>query len=340
MTAFWQGQRVLVTGGTGLIGSWLVKDLLAAGAEVAVLVKDAEPHSELLRSGDSRRVMVVNGALEDYWTLEAALNRHEIQTVFHLGAQTIVGVANRSPLSTFEANIRGTYNLLEACRMHRTLVSRVIVASSDKAYGVHEQLPYTEDAPLQGRYPYDVSKTCTDLLAQSYWHAYRLPVAIARCGNVYGGGDLNWSRIVPGTVRSLLRGEQPVLRSDGTFRRDYIYVKDVSRAYMTLAERLEAPGVLGAAFNFSPGQPVTVLEIVAALQRVMARGDLRPVILNAASNEIPHQFLSSERAQSLLGWMPVYELEAGLHETVAWYREFLGASAGESAPPQSMVAVR
>jgi CDP-glucose 4,6-dehydratase len=324
MVAFWRGRCVLVTGGSGFIGSWLIKDLLASGAEVTVLVKDLEPQSEISLSGDVKRVRVINGFLEDYWTVEATVSRYEIDTVFHLGAQTIVGVANRSPLTTFETNIRGTYNLLEACRTHRTLVSRVIVASSDKAYGEHEHLPYTEQFALKGRAPYDVSKSCADLLAQSYWHAYRLPVAIARCGNVYGGGDLNWSRIVPGTIRSLLRGERPIIRSDGTPKRDYVYVKDIARGLMKLAENVGTSGVTGSAFNFSLGVPVTVLEIVQMIQRITSREGLSPVVLNSAENEIQHQYLSSRRAKEILGWEAVFDLQQGLQETATWYRACLG----------------
>ena len=222
MSGFWQNRRVFVTGATGIVGSWLVKDLLAAGAYVVALVRDADPQSEFFRSGDFQSVAIVNGALEDFATLERAINEHEIDTVFHLGAQTIVGTAHRSPVPTFEANIRGSYFLLEACRLHQDRVRRVVIASSDKAYGDQPNLPYTEDTPLQGQHPYDVSKSCTDLIAQTYYHTYRLPVAIARCGNVYGGGDLNWSRIVPGTVRSLLQGMPPLIRSDGRYVRDYL----------------------------------------------------------------------------------------------------------------------
>ena len=291
---------------------------------MAVLVKDREPQSEINRSGDIERVTVIDGFLENFWTLEAAISRYEIDTIFHLGAQTIVGVANRSPLTTFETNIRGTYNLLEACRTHRDLVSRIIVASSDKAYGDHEHLPYTEEFSLKGRAPYDVSKSCADLLAQSYWHAYRLPIVIARCGNVYGGGDLNWSRIVPGTIRSLLRGERPIIRSDGTPKRDYVYVKDVARAYIRLAENVGTAAVTGAAFNFSLGVAMTVLEMVEIIQRITMREDLLPVVLNSAENEIQDQYLSSRRAKEVLGWEAVFDLQQGLQETLTWYRACLG----------------
>ncbi len=230
-----EGRRVLVTGATGMVGSWLVKELLAQGAVVVALVLDLDPQSELVRSGDIDRCSVVNGALQDFATLERAINLHETDSVFHLGAQTIVEVAHRYPLATWEANVRGTYNLLEACRTHAGLVERIVVASSDKAYGEAEVLPYTEESPLAACHPYEVSKAAGDLIALSYHQTYGLPVAIARCGNIFGGGDLNWSRIVPGTIRSLLREERPVLRSDGTFRRDYVYVKDAAQAYVGLA---------------------------------------------------------------------------------------------------------
>ncbi len=320
---FWRGRRVLVTGATGIVGSWLVKDLLARQAQVVALIRDADPQSELYRSSAISRVFVVNGRLEDFWSLERALNEQEIDTVFHLGAQPLVGVARRFPLQTFEANIRGTYNLLEACRVHRQLVKNIVVASSDKAYGEHRDLPYTEEMPLVGRYPYDVSKSCTDLLAFSYYHTYDLPIAVARCGNIYGGGDLNWSRIVPDTIRSLLRGEQPQIRSDGTFVRDYIYVKDVTRAYLLLAEGLASPQVKGEAFNFSPEQGITVLELVEKIRQLMGCLHLEPKVLNIARGEIRSQFLAAAKAQHMLGWRAQFSLEEGLQETIAWYRDFL-----------------
>ena len=306
-----------------MIGSWLVKDLLSLGAYVVVLVRDPNPQSELYRSGDIQRVSVVNGRLEDFWTLERAINEHEVDTIFHLGAQTIVGIAHRFPLPTFEANIRGTYNLLEACRLHKDMVQRVVIASSDKAYGEQPNLPYTEDMPLNGRHPYEVSKSCADLIAQCYYHTYGLPVTIARCGNVYGGGDLNWSRIVPGTIRSFLRGERPIIRSDGTYVRDYIYVKDVVRAYMRLAECLDDNRVRGEAFNFSTETPLTVLELVQIIQRLMNCEHIEPQILDCAKGEIRAQYLSAAKARSILGWEPQFNIEQGLLETIEWYRVFL-----------------
>lgn len=323
---FWNGRSVFVTGATGIVGSWLVKELLSRHAHVIALIHDQDPNSELIRSGDLDRISIVSGALEDFWTLERAINRHEPDTVFHLAAQPIVDVAHRFPLQTFEANIRGSYNLLEVCRIHQQLVKRLVIASSDKAYGGHLNLPYTEDMQLQGRHPYEVSKSCTDLLAQCYSHTYQLPVGIVRCGNIYGGGDLNWSRIVPSAIRSILRGERPILRSDGTFLRDYIYVKDAVGAYMCLAENLERDDVRGEAFNFSPEVPVSVLELVQHIAGVMNREDITPDIRNTARGEIPSQYLDAGKAQRILNWKLQYSMDEGLRETVDWYKNFLAAA--------------
>lgn len=319
----WRHRRVLVTGATGMVGSWLVKELLERDARVVGLVRDADPRSELYRSGDIDRISVVNGRLEDLPTVERAVNEHAVDTVFHLGAQTIVGAAHRAPLATFDSNIRGTYNLLEACRRHSGLVDRVVVASSDKAYGARPDLPYTEDDPLGGTRPYEVSKACADLLTRSYHETYGLPATVARCGNVYGGGDLNWSRIVPGTVRSLLRGERPLIRSDGTYVRDYIYVEDVVDAYIDLAEGLDDGEVRGEAFNFSTESPLSVLEIVDRIREIVGDGELEPRILDEAEGEIQAQHLSAAKARDRLGWSPRWELDEGLRETVAWYRDAL-----------------
>ncbi len=318
----WSKSRVLVTGATGMVGAWLVKELLRRGAYVAALVMDGDPQSELYRSGDVQRTSVVNGRLEDFRTLERAVSLHEIDTVFHLGAQAIVGAAQRIPLATFEANIRGTYNLLEACRLHRDLVRRVVIASSDKAYGDQGKKPYEETMELRGRRPYEVSKSCADLLAQSYHHSYGSPVAIARCGNIYGGGDLNWSRIVPGTIRSLLRGERPLIRSNGAYVRDYFFVKDAVAAYLGLAENLADSRVRGECFNFGPKKPSTVTEIVAEIQRLMGTR-LKPDIRDQVRGELVSQHVCSAKAEALLGWKTGYGLEQGLAETIAWYKDFL-----------------
>ena len=319
---FWTDRPVLVTGATGLVGSWVVKRLLRVGADVVCLVRDWVPQSELVRSGDLDRVKVVRGDVRDQARLEAALGEYEIDTVLHLAAQTIVGIANRNPVSTFETNIQGTWALLEACR-RSPRVKQIVVASSDKAYGDQEQLPYTETTPLQGRHPYDVSKSCADLIAHTYAITYGLPVAITRCGNFYGGGDLNWNRIVPGTIRSLLREERPVIRSDGRFVRDYFYVEDGAAAYLLLAEQLATrPELRGEAFNFSNEIQITVLDLVERITGLMG-SMLQPDVRNEASNEIRHQYLSAAKARRLLGWRPLFTLDEGLRETVQWYKEFL-----------------
>jgi CDP-glucose 4,6-dehydratase len=328
----WTERRVFVTGATGMVGSWLIKRLLAADASVVILVRDADPQSELIRSGDILRTSVINGPLEDYATIERAINEQDIDTVFHLGAQPIVTTALRSPLPTFETNIRGSYNLLEACRVHRDRVRHVVVASSDKAYGEAAILPYTEDMPANGRHPYDVSKSCADLLALSYAHTYQLPLAVARCGNIYGGGDLNWSRIVPGTIRSIWRGERPQLRSDGHYTRDYIYVEDVVDAYIALAEHSRDAGVRGEAFNFSPETRVTVLEITRMIQQLMGRPDVEPLIHGHARAEIRDQHLDSGKARQRLRWGVRYSLEEGLTATIRWYERFLATSPHGSVP--------
>ncbi len=321
---FWLDRNVLVTGATGLVGSWLCARLLGCGARVAALVRDADPQSQLLTSGDYLKISVINGDLADLETVERAVVQHQAETVFHIGAQAVVAVGEALPLETFESNIRGTYNVLEACRRQSSSVQRVVVASSDKAYGSQATLPYTEDMPLQGRRPYEVSKSCADLLARAYFESYRLPVGIARCGNIYGGGDLNWSRLIPDTIRSTLRGEPPVLRSNGTYVRDFVYVKDVVRAYMTLAEALDDQSVQGEAFNFSAERPYTVIEVVEAVQKLIPETARPPVILDVAQGEIESQYLDSTKARRTLGWSATFSLDEGLRETIAWYRDLLG----------------
>jgi CDP-glucose 4,6-dehydratase len=320
-TAFWLDQPVLVTGASGLVGGWLVRRLVEAGAAVVCLVRDWVPRCELLQSDLIDRVTLVRGDVCDQDLLERALGEHEIRTVFHLAAQTIVGIANRNPVSTFETNVRGTWCLLEACR-RSPLVRQIVVASSDKAYGDQLHLPYDEETPLQGKHPYDVSKSCADLIAQTYAVSYGLPVVVTRCGNFYGGGDLNWNRIVPGTIRSVLRGQRPVIRSDGLNVRDYFYVEDGAAAYTELAEHLARDrSLVGEAFNFSNEIQVTVLDLVERILRVM-NSDLRPEIRNEATNEIRHQYLSAAKARQRLRWGPLFDLESGLARSVAWYKEY------------------
>ncbi|MFB6766982.1 GDP-mannose 4,6-dehydratase [Bacillus altitudinis] len=320
MSGFWNGKNVFVTGCTGLLGSYLVKELIDQGANVTGLVRDQVPRSNLYQGGQFEKMNVVQGALEDMQTIERALGEYEIDTVFHLAAQAIVGVANRHPVSTFEANILGTWNVLEACR-RQPLIKRVIVASSDKAYGDQEQLPYDEDMPLNGKHPYDVSKSCADLISHTYYNTYGLPVCITRCGNLYGGGDLNFNRIIPQTIQLVLEGKAPEIRSDGTFIRDYFYIEDAVKAYLLLAEKMEEKGLAGEAFNFSNEIQLTVLELVDKILKAMS-SELKPRILNQGTNEIKHQYLSAEKARKLLDWKPDYSIDEGLEKTIEWYREF------------------
>lgn len=326
VTQFWRDRPTFVTGATGLVGSCLVRRLVEHGAHVVCLVRDHVPRSEMWRADLADRLTIVHGDVRDQALLERALGEYEIDTVIHLAAQTIVTIANRNPISTFESNVAGTWALLEACR-RSPAVRQIVLASSDKAYGDHETLPYSEDAPLQGRHPYDVSKACADLIGQSYALSFELPVAITRCGNFYGAGDLNWNRIVPGTIRSVLRGERPVIRSDGTYVRDYFYVEDGAAAYMLLAEKLAAdPALRGEAFNFSNEVQVTVREVVAAILAKMG-SRLEPDVRNDVQREIRHQYLSAEKARRRLGWKPLFTLDEGLARTIEWYREHLGRGA-------------
>lgn len=328
VSSFWRDRPVLVTGATGLVGSWTVRRLIEAGADVVCLVRDWVPRSELVRARLIDRVRVVRGDVRDQAVLERTLGEYEVDTVLHLAAQTIVQIANRNPIATFESNIAGTWTLLEACR-RSPLVKQIVLASSDKAYGSKDGR-YDETDRLEGRHPYDVSKSCGDLIAQAYATTYGTPLAITRCGNFYGGGDLNWNRIVPGTIRSVLKGERPILRSDGTMVRDYFYVEDGAAAYLTLAEKLAGDRTLiGQAFNFSNEGQQSVLSIVRTILNAMG-SDLEPEIQDTARGEIPFQALSAAKARSTLGWSPLFTLEQGLARTVTWYEEFL-ADAGADA---------
>lgn len=318
----WNARRVLVTGATGVVGSWVVKELVERGAVVVALILEPDLHSELYRSSYIQRVVPVQGRLEDLPTLERALTKFDVDTVIHLGAQAIVTTADAAPLGTLETNVQGTWNLLEACRGRGQAMRAIVIASSDKAYGESNHLPYTEDTPLNGRGIYEVSKSCADLIAQAYHHAYSLPIAIARCGNVYGGGDLNWSRIVPGTIRSFLGGERPLIRSDGQYVRDYFYVKDAARAYLALASQMDSANVRGESFNFGADCRLTVVQIVGVIARLMHCEHLPPIILDKAPGEIRSQYLSSAKAARVLQWKPVHDLEEGLRETIQWYREY------------------
>lgn len=318
---FWNNKNVFVTGGTGFLGSYLVKKLVNYGANVTILVRDYVPQSNIYIGEEYKKVNVVQGMLEDYLLIERALGEYEIDTVFHLAAQAIVGVANKNPLGTFKSNIEGTWNILEAARKS-PLIKQVIVASSDKAYGDQEKLPYDENMPLQGKHPYDVSKSCTDLIAQTYYETYKLPVCITRCGNLYGGGDLNFNRIIPQSIQSILNKEAPVIRSDGSFIRDYFYIEDAVDAYINLAEKVVELNLGGQAFNFSNEIQLTVLELVNKILKIMG-SDIKPIILNQGSNEIIHQYLSAKKARTVLGWSPNYTIDEGLSKTIEWYEDFL-----------------
>ncbi len=321
--SFWRDRPVLVTGCTGLLGSWLTQTLIEAGADVVGLIRDDVPQSHLARSGVIGRIRVARGDVTDYVTMERVLNEYEVDAVFHLAAQTIVGIANRAPLSTFETNIRGTWVTLEAARRTPT-VKRILVASSDKAYGTQPILPYTETMPLHGEHPYDVSKSAADLIAQTYARTYDMPIAITRCANLYGGGDLNWNRLIPGTIRSALQGKAPIIRSDGTFVRDYLYVRDAVRAYMILAEALDRPDIRGQAFNCSTDEPMSVLEMTQLILSLSPHPRMQPVVLNEVKNEIKDQYLNSAKIEEAIGWRPAWSREAALVETLAWYAQYLG----------------
>jgi CDP-glucose 4,6-dehydratase len=332
--AFWHERPVLITGCTGLLGSWLADTLVSAGALVVGLVRDEVPQSQLVRSATITRICVVHGDVTDYATVERAINEYEVETIFHLAAQTIVGIANRAPLSTFESNIRGTWVTLEAARRSPT-VRRVVVASSDKAYGAQPDLPYTEDMPLRGQHPYDVSKSAADLIAQTYAITYGLPVAVTRCANLYGGGDLNWNRLIPGTIRSALQGQRPIIRSDGTFLRDYLYVRDAVQAYMMLAQALDRDELRGEAFNCGTDAPISVLEMTRLILSLSPHPGLEPVVLDEVRHEIKDQYLDSSKIRREVGWAPGYSRVDSLRQTIVWYAHHLGipytASAGASS---------
>lgn len=321
-TFTWEDRPVLVTGATGLLGGWLVEALLQRHASVVCIIRDGQPTSRFFKEGLMARVATVTGDVRDQALLERALGEYEIRTVFHLAAQTIVGIANRNPISTFETNIGGSWTTLEACR-RSPLVQQVVVASSDKAYGEQTVLPYTEETPLAGTHPYDVSKSCTDLVARSYARTWGLPVITTRCGNFFGGGDLNWNRLVPGTIRDLVRGRRPVIRSNGTFVRDYLYVEDGAAAYIAAAEALASrPELAGDGFNFSLERPMTVLAVVALIQEMMGL-DIEPLVMGEATAEIPAQYLDSTLARRELGWLPTVGLDEGMQRTIQWYRQHL-----------------
>ena len=320
----WKDRKVFVTGADGFIGSWVAKWLVESGADVTIIVRDLKKSPGYRLLGIENKLNIVIGDIVNYDSLKRAINEAETEFCFHLAAQAIVQTATRGPLSTFESNIKGTWNLLEACRTTET-VKGVVVASSDKAYGVQKTLPYTEESPLQGLFPYDASKACTDILARSYFKSFSLPVAVTRNGNVYGGGDLNWSRIIPDTIRSVLTGKELLIRSDGTPERDYMYIKDAVNAYITIAENLHRKEVQGEAFNFGTSKPVSVKNLISKIAEAAGKPDLKPKILGQAKNEIDRQYLDSAKAKKVLGWETKYSLEQGLKETIEWYRNYFAS---------------
>jgi CDP-glucose 4,6-dehydratase len=321
----WQDKRVLVTGCAGFLGSWLTAQLVSSGAEVVGIFRDRVPNSQLSKSGTINHIAVVNGDVCDYELVERVIAEYEVNLIFHLAAQSIVSIANRAPLSTFETNIKGTWTVLEASRRNPT-IQGVVIPSSYKAYGDQTLLPYHEDAPLRANHPYDVSKSCVDLLAQTYAHTYQLPVVVTRFVNIYGGGDLNWNRLVPGTVRSVVRGERPIIRSDGTFCGDYLFVADAVDGYLTIGEAMTDPAIHGQAFNFGMNRPISVLELVNTIIEISDCPQLEPIILNEVQNEVADQYSVSEKARTILGWQPQHTIVQGLSETMAWYRDYLSTN--------------
>jgi len=319
---YWRNKKVLVTGCNGFVGAWLVKTLVDSNAKVVGIIRDRVPRSALELLECEEKISIVYGDVMDYELLNRAMNDYGVEICFHLAAQSQVGAANRSPVSTFNTNIFGTINVLEAARS-LGCVKGVVVASSDKAYGLHKKLPYKEDFAFNGTYPYDASKACADILSQSYFNTYKLPAAIARCGNIYGPADLNMNRIIPDTIRSLCLGEAPVIRSDGKYVRDYIYVLDAVSAYLTLGQALvqRPKEIAGEAFNFGTGKPVSVIELVNAIIKI-SNVKIKPKILNIAKGEIREQYLSSDKADSVLGWRPAHKLEAALETTYEWYKNY------------------
>ena len=322
MTAFWTDRPTLVTGGTGFLGAWVIQKLLDLGADVVCLVRERSIRSEIIGPDLLQRVKIVHGDIRDQTLLESILREHSVVTLFHLAAQAIVGVANVNPAATLDTNIAGTTAMLEACRRSPG-VKQIIAASSDKAYGDAGEQAYDEDMPLRGKHPYDVSKACADMIVRSYAATFGLPAVVTRCGNFYGPGDLNWNRIVPGTIRLLCGGVRPVIRSDGKYVRDYFYVEDAADAHLILAEKLpDEPKLHGEAFNFSNETKVTVLELVEKMVTLMGL-DLRPEVRNETSNEIRYQMLSAAKARREFGWHPRFTLDEGLRTAIAWYREYL-----------------
>ena len=316
---FWKDRNVLITGATGLLGSELTSNLLKQGSNVTVIIRDTSAKSRLFLENIYKRANIANGDVGDFNFVSRVISEYEVDTIFHLAAQTVVRIGNNSPLSTFDSNIKGTWSVLEAARIQQRHVRAIVVASSDKAYGSNKNLPYDENTPLKGLHPYDVSKSCADLIAQTYWNTYKLPVSITRCGNLFGPGDLNVSRIVPGTIISIMNGKRPVIRSSGKFIRNYFYAKDAVSGYLTLAQNIEKSQ--GEAFNLGTVNRFSVIEITNLILKLM-KSKLKPVILDQASNEILDQYLDIGKIEQVFGWKAKYSINLALKETINWYEKY------------------
>lgn len=321
--SLWESRPTLVTGGTGFIGSWIVKKLLDLGAQVVVLdLKSYSPILDSLLAAKKKNLKLIQGDVCNQVLIKQILREYKIKTIFHLAAQAIVGTALKNPRKTLKTNICGTWNVLEACRLLKE-AQQIVVASSDKAYGSHKHLPYAESAPLRGTAPYDVSKSSADLITQMYCKTYHLPICITRCGNTFGGGDLHFSRLIPDAIRSAFYNQTFIIRSDGKYTRDYVYVEDIARGYLLLAELMGPKKLAGQAFNLGINDPRQAIDVVKLILHLMKKDNLRPKILNEAKYEIKKQYLSSEKAKKILGWQPKYSLEEGLKKTIFWYKGFL-----------------
>jgi len=320
MSNYWKDKKVFITGFNGFIGSWLTHELCQKGADVTGLIRDHIPNSNIKRLKLDEKINIVNGDITNFDTLRRSFSEYDIDTVFHLAAQPIVTVALKDPISTFKVNIEGTWNILEASRLMG--IDRLIIASSDKAYGTHKDLPYDETFALKGQFPYDVSKSCADLIAQTYYNTYKIPVCITRNANIYGGGDLNFNRIIPETIRNILLNQSPVIRSNGEFIREFFYVKDAVKSYLRVAENMHKKEIMGKAFNFGTDEKIKIIDLVNKIIEISGKNSIKPIILDEVKKEITDQYLSSKLARSVLNWEPRYNLDEGLIETYNWYEEF------------------
>ncbi|MCF7907819.1 MAG: GDP-mannose 4,6-dehydratase [Candidatus Omnitrophica bacterium] len=318
---FWKGKRVLITGYEGFLGSNLAKVLLNFGAKISGLDILTRRKDTILTQKELAKIKIIKGNVDNLSLVKRILRNDKIEVIFHLAAEALVGECLKRPVKGFSTNIKGTWNILEAWRQTK-IAKAIVVASSDKAYGSHSKLPYKEDSALCGLHPYDVSKSCADLIAHAYHNTYGAPVVITRCGNIFGPGDFNFSRIVPETLRSVIRNKTLVIRSDGKFTRDYVYVDDIVAGYINLAQKSKKLKLFGQAFNFSAEQPLSVLALVKLIYKLADRRS-NYKILKQAKYEIKHQYLSSRKAARVLGWKPKLKLDKALEKTYQWYKDNL-----------------